>query len=269
MKPLTRALTLVFIVAPLFAAESQRARVERATSRLMREGDVPGVAIVAIHGSRITWHRNFGLANAETHQPLGDESIFETASLSKPVFAYAVLKLVDAGVLSLDTPLHEYLPEAVSDERMKRITARMVLSHTTGFQNEVMPGETLRVHFDPGTRFSYSGAGFLYLERVVEHVTGKALTPLMRELVFAPLGMSDSGYTWIPEYEAREVYGHTAGGSVAPRRKPAAGTVATLHTTPLDYARFVIAMMKGSGLQPPTARAMMSTQTAIDEGCFT
>src|SRR3954451_3561796 len=201
MKLLTRALTLVFIVAPLFAAESQRARVERVTSRLMREGDVPGVAIVAIHGSRITWHRNFGVANAETHQPLEDESIFETASLSKPVFAYAVLKLVDAGVLSLDTPLHEYLPEAVSDERMKRITARMVLSHTTGFQNEVMPGETLRVHFDPGTRFSYSGAGFLYLQHVVEHVTGKELPVLMRALVFDPLGIHSASCVWLPQFE--------------------------------------------------------------------
>jgi len=73
-------------------------------------------------------------------------SRFETASLTKAVFAYAVMKLVDAGGLSLDTPLSDYLPEPVSDERMKRITARMVLSHTTGFQNEVMPGETLRVH---------------------------------------------------------------------------------------------------------------------------
>src|ERR1043165_4414120 len=104
-----------------------------------------------------------------------------------------------------------------------------------------MPGQTLAVHFTPGSRFSYSGAGFLYLERVVEHVTRKELTPLMRELVFEPLGMRDSGYVWIDDYETRKAYGHTAAGTVAPRRKPSKGTRATLHTTLLDYARFTIA----------------------------
>jgi len=234
---------------------------------LMTAGEVPGLSIVVIRGGKIAWHRAYGVANAETDAPLTDRTIFESASLTKPVFAYAVLKLVDAGVLALDVPLQQYLPEPVSDERMTRITARMVLAHTTGFQNEVMPGQALAVHFTPGSRFSYSGAGFLYLQRVVEHRTRKALAPLMRELVFTPLGMRDSGYVWLPEYETRKAFGHTAGGSVAARRKPTTATVATLHTTPLDYARFVVAVMKGIGLKPATLRAMLSTQTPVDAGC--
>ena len=234
---------------------------------LMQEGEVPGLSIVVIHEGRVAWHEAFGFANADTRAPLTHDAMFESASLTKPVFAYAVMKLVDAGDLSLDVPLHRYLPEPVADERMKQITARMVLAHTTGFQNEVMPGQTLAIHFTPGSRFSYSGAGYLYLERVVEHLTGKAITPLMRELVFEPLGMRDSGYLWIDDYETREVYGHTAGGSVAQRRKPAAATVATLHTTPLDYARFLIAMMNGTGLRRDTWRSMLSTQTRVDPAC--
>jgi len=234
---------------------------------LMQEGEVPGLSIVVIHEGRVAWHEAFGVANADTRAPLTHDAMFESASLTKPVFAYAVMKLVDAGDLSLDVPLHRYLPEPVADERMKQITARMVLAHTTGFQNEVMPGQTLAIHFTPGSRFSYSGAGYLYLERVVEHLTGKAITPLMRELVFEPLGMRDSGYLWIDDYETREVYGHTAGGSVAQRRKPAAATVATLHTTPLDYARFLIAMMNGTGLRRDTWRSMLSTQTRVDPAC--
>ncbi|HYC89545.1 MAG TPA: serine hydrolase [Thermoanaerobaculia bacterium] len=253
-----------FLVLVLFAS---RGGADPAIGRLMREGDVAGLSIVVIRGGTIVSEKAYGVANAETRAPLTRRAIFESASLGKPVFAYAVLRLVDAGVLSLDVPLQHYLAEPVSDERMKQITARMVLAHTTGFQNEVMPGQTLAVHFTPGSRFSYSGAGFLYLERVIEHLTGKELPVLMRELVFTPLGMRDSGYVWIPEFETRKVFGHRASGRVAERRRPAVATVATLHTTPADFARFMIATMKGTGLKPATARAMLTGQSAVDESC--
>src|SRR5687768_18588466 len=165
---------LALAVVALSAQAAPRGTVDPLIRRLMREGEVPGLSIVVIHRGRIAWQHAYGVT---------DRTVFEAASLGKPVFAYAVMKLVDAGVLSLDVPLHQYLPEPVADERMKLITARMVLAHTTGFQNEVMPGETLKIHFTPGARFSYSGAGFLYLQRVVEHVTKKPLPLLMRELV--------------------------------------------------------------------------------------
>ncbi|HEY6141792.1 MAG TPA: serine hydrolase domain-containing protein, partial [Thermoanaerobaculia bacterium] len=255
-----RRLLLPLFLVPLTAGAAVPAPVDALIRHLMAEGEVPGLSIAVIHRGRIASHQAYGLANAETRAPLTERTIFESASLAKPVFAYAVLKLVDAGVLDLDVPLQRYLPEPVADERMNLITARMVLTHTTGFQNEVMPGQTLAVHFTPGSRFSYSGAGFLYLERVVEHVTRKELTPLMRELVFEPLGMRDSGYVWIADYETRAAYGHTAAGTVAPRRKPSKGTMATLHTTPLDYARFAIALMKSA--------AMLTTQTPVDAGCY-
>ena len=265
-------LARLFLALTLFttiSAEAAPRGVNAFVRRLMSEGEVPGLAIVVIHRGKVAWHQSYGFANAQTRAPLTDRTVFESASLTKPVFAYAVLKLVDAGVLSLDVPLHHYFPEAATDVRMKAITARMVLDHTTGFQNEVMPGQTLTVHFQPGSRFSYSGAGYLYLQRVVEHVTGKPLPDLMQELVFRPLGMTDSGYVWIPEYETRAAYGHTSGGSVAERRKPTVATVATLHTTPQDYARFVVAIMNGTGLKPATYRAMLTPQVQLDEGCFT
>ena len=242
-------------------------RLDKLIPQLMAKGDVPGLAIVTIRHGKIDRPRAYGVANAETRQPLAPDAVFESASLTKPVFAYAVLKLVDAGVLSLDVPLVAYLPEALPDERMKEITARMVLTHTTGLQNEVMPGETLRVHFAPGSRFSYSGAGFLYLQRAVEHLTRKSLPALMRELVFEPLGMPDSGYVWIPAYEQSKVYGHTAAGTVRPRRESAEPALPMLHTTVSDYARFMLAIMKGTGLKRATARAMLAPHVSIDEGC--
>ena len=252
---------------------SPRGEADPVIRRLMVEGDVAGLSIVVIRGGTIASEKAYGFANTETRAPLTGQAIFESASLGKPVFAYAVLRLVDAGVLSLDVPLHQYLAEPLgdermNDERMKQITAQMVLAHTTGFQNEVMPGQTLAVHFTPGSRFSYSGAGFLYLERVIEKLTGKELPVLMQELVFTPLGMRDSGYVWIPEFETCKAFGHRASGRVAERRRPTIATVATLHTTPADFARFMIAAMKGTGLKPPTARAMLAMQSAVDESCY-
>jgi len=263
MKSCLAAASLLALVLP------STAEVDRLIPRLMSDGEVPGLSIVLIRDSRIAWHHAYGLANAETGEPLTDRTVFEAASLTKPVFAYAVLKLADAGRLSLDAPLGPLPEDRLTDERARRITARMVLEHTTGFQNEVLPGQTLRIHFAPGERFSYSGAGFLYLQRFVERTTGKALPVLMDELVFRPLGMRDSGYVWLPEYERLEAFGHNAAGAAVPRRMPREPTVATLHTTPLDYARFMIAVMKGTGLRRDTARAMLTSQVAIDEGCFT
>ncbi len=251
--------------ALLFLANTIAAEpLDRLIPQLMGDGDVPGVSIAVIRNRRITWERAFGVANADRRTPLRRDAIFESASLAKPVFAYAVLRLVDAGVLSLDVPLAHYLGAPASDPRMKTITARMVLTHTTGYQNEVMPGQTLQVHFDPGARFSYSGAGFLHLQRVVESVTHEPLAALMQRLVFEPLGMRDSGYVWQPSWEQRKVYGHAAAGTVNERRRPETATVATLYTTTRDYARFMIALMNGTGLKPGTAAAMRSTQVPVD-----
>jgi len=263
MKTCLAAASLLALVLP------STADVGRLIPRLMSEGEVPGLSVVLIRDGRIAWHRAYGMANAETGAPLTEGAVFEAASLAKPVFAYAVLKLADAGVLTLDAPLDAILREPVADERMRRITARMVLTHTTGFQNEVMPGQTLQVHFAPGERFSYSGAGFLYLQRYVEQVTGQRLPELMQALVFQPLRMTSSSYVWRPAYEQSKAFGHGAAGIPAVRRKPAEATVATLHTTPLDYARFMIAVMKGAGLKPETVRAMLTPQVKLDEGCFT
>jgi putative CocE/NonD family hydrolase len=260
--------TLCFALATLFADTGRVDVLLHRIPELMKEGEVPGVSIVLIDEKKISWHHAFGVANVDTRRPLTNDAIFESASLAKPVFAYAVLKLVDAGVLSLDVPLSHYLKEPVTDERMSAITARMVLTHTTGYQNEVLPGQTLQVHFAPGSRFSYSGAGYFHLQRVVEHLTKNSLPLLMQQLVFRPLGMKNSGYVWLPAYEQRKVYGHSSAGLVAAHRKPTVATVATLHTTPLDYARFMIAVMKGAGLKRETAAAMIATQVPVDASCY-
>ena len=231
---------------------------------------MPGLSLALIRDARVVWHRSFGVRNADTKEPVGDGTVFEAASLSKPVFAYAVLKLVDGGKLALDRPLSAYDPEAYAgdDPRAALLTARMVLEHTTGFQNEVTPGSPLKIYFTPGERFSYSGEGFLYLQRVVEHITGEPLDAFMRKTVFEPLGMTSSSFVWQVGFGALKAYGHRASGEVVQRRRPAAARAASgLHTTALDYTKFVTAVLNGTGLRRETAGQMMKGRVRLDEGC--
>jgi CubicO group peptidase (beta-lactamase class C family) len=135
--------------------------------------------------------------------------VFEGASLGKPLFACAVLRLVDAKVLELDRPLYEYLPLAEANTpRTKRITPRQVLSHTTGLPNWRQQPGPLEPALEPGNKFSYSGEAYFYLQRVVEAVTGKPFARVMREQVLDPLGMKQSSYVWLPEFESRMAAGY-------------------------------------------------------------
>ncbi|HKR01154.1 MAG TPA: serine hydrolase [Pyrinomonadaceae bacterium] len=245
------------------------ARLETLIPQLMTDGGVPGLTAVLIRDNKVFWQRAYGVVNAETKQPVTADTIFEAASLSKPVFAYGVLKLADSGRLNLDTPLVKYLPEAYveNDERLNKITARIVLSHRTGFPNW-SGNRPLTINFTPGERFSYSGEGFYYLQKVVEHLTKEPLDAFMQRMVFRPLGMTSSSYVWQERYEARKVYGHDPFGVVKERRKPReANAAASLHTTAQDYAKFVIAVMTGAGLKQETARQMLSPYVKVQEGC--
>lgn len=146
--------------------EGSAGRLESLILQLMNEGDVPGLSIALIRDGKLSWHKAFGVKNAETKEALAETTVFEAASLSKPVFAYAVLKLIDRGRLDLDRPLSSYISSAyLPDDRVKLITTRMVLAHTTGFQNEVTPAKPLRIYFTPGDKFSYSGKAQWFNQR--------------------------------------------------------------------------------------------------------
>jgi CubicO group peptidase (beta-lactamase class C family) len=176
--------------------------------RLLELASVPGLALAVVDGKRV-WRRGFGQAIEETAQPVSEETIFEAASLGKPIFAYAVLRLVDAGVLDLDRPLYDYLPiPDANNARMKRVTARHVLSHTTGLPNWRQQPSALEPATEPGKKFSYSGEGYFYLQRVVEALTGKPFARLMREQVLDPLDMKQSSYVWLPRFESRMAAGY-------------------------------------------------------------
>jgi CubicO group peptidase (beta-lactamase class C family) len=254
---------------PSILSDPSTVKLEKDIPDLMTQAEVPGLSIAVLRNGHV-WLRNFGVKNAKTKEPVTDDTIFEAASLSKPVFAYAVLKLVDQGKLGLDVPLSTYLPKPYveNDDRLAKITARIVLSHRTGFRNWRGAGNALTINFTPGERFSYSGEGFVYLQTVVEQITGKPLNVLMTEMVFNPLGMISSSYVWRADFDSRTARGHDADGEVTDLRKDEhANAAASLNTTAHDYALFLAAILKGTGLKSSTLRKMETPQIAVDPNC--
>ena len=180
---------------------------------------IPGMSVAVIKDSKVVYHRGLGVRNTLTREPVTDDTVFEAASMTKPVCAYLVLRLVDRGVLKLDTPLYTYLPyeDIAYDDRYKLITARMVLTHRSGFPN--WRNGKLDIKFVPGTQFSYSGEGFVYLGKVVEKLTGKKLVDLCQEEVFEPLGIEHASLVWTEEIG--EAHGHRSRRHVADGEKEA------------------------------------------------
>ncbi len=226
---------------------------------LIRASDIPGLSMAVVEKGRVIWAGAFGTVNDGARTPVGTSTVFEAASLSKPVFAYLVMRLVDRGELDLDRPLYTMLeyPRLAHDERYRRITARIVLSHGTGLPN--WGGERLTLRFAPGTAYGYSGEGFVYLQKALEHVTGRSLDELAQRDVFGPLGMSRSGFVWREDFAGDAAYGQDWLWRVAPAIRYAEGNAAaSLLTTATDYARFVAAVMTGRGLSPASWRAYLT-----------
>jgi len=173
----------------------------------IRQENIPGVAIAMIHDGKVVWTNGFGVMNIITGKPMTSESVFEVASNSKVVSAYIALRLVNQGMLSLDKPLNEYLtkPWLPSSQYRSVITLRHVLSHSSGLGHNTLSRDIL---FTPGSRYSYSGIGILYLQAVIEQVTGKSIEHIAQEMVFKPLGMSSSSFVNHESFTQRTANGH-------------------------------------------------------------
>ncbi len=233
--------------------------------RLVAEAMVPGVAGAIIRDGRIDQYLCCGVRSVQTSAAADENTVFEAASLSKPVFAHVVLQLADRGYLSLETPLGDYLPNYVPvDPRASSITAGHVLSHSAGLPNWRSADFPLRTYFPPGERFSYSGEGFLYLQKAVEAITGEKLHTLADRLVFEPFDMTRSSFIWEPRLYANCAHPHDAFGSPALSFKPGEANAAwSLQTSAADYGRFLIAVLNGSRLKPETARKWLEPHVVV------
>ena len=258
------------VTPPAFVATADAggAKLEALIPELMAKGGVPGVAVAVLRGGVIVWSRGFGVASAASGRPVTADTVFGGASLGQPIFAYAVLRLAQRGGFDLDRALPAYAPnyDVNGDERIRTITARRVLCHTTGFPNS-RRGSELTIDFEPGERFSYSEEGYAYLQKAVETVTGLPLDEFVRREVFGPLGMTASSYVWRASYETTAAVGHDYLQQPVPMRAPAnANAASSLYTTVSEYARFLAEMLHPTLLDPATVVKMLRPEVEVSKG---
>jgi CubicO group peptidase (beta-lactamase class C family) len=179
--------------------------------RLMEWANVPGLAIALLKEGELAWSQGFGVTKAGESTAVTADTLFAAASLSKPVVAYAILRMRDEKLIDIDRPLWNYLPypELPEGDNAKLITARHALSHSSGLQNwRFARTDKLEFAFQPGEGFQYSGEGFYYLLRVLEQITGRGFEEYMQDRVLKPLGMAHSTFLWTSATESRMSWGH-------------------------------------------------------------
>ncbi|MEM9718683.1 MAG: serine hydrolase [Bacteroidota bacterium] len=231
---------------------------------LIETHGIPGISVAIIDDGSVIYNAAHGVKANDTNKPVDTQTIFSAASLSKQVFTYAVMKLVESGSIDLDRPLYQYLEfkDLMHDERHSKITARMVLSHSSGLPN--WRNGKLELQFDPGEEYQYSGEGFVYLGKVVEHLQQKEINQVINELVFIPLGMSNSGFTWQDTFETNFAPPHDFMGFTLPKRKRRKSNVAaSLQTTAEDYSKLILAVLNESELRESTINEMLSEQIGV------
>ena len=254
-------------VAALPAAAADKAmQIDAAARAAMAKTGARGLAIALVEHGKVGLVRSYGARNA-AGDPLQTDTVMYAASITKAVFAYTVMQLVDEGRLALDTPIADTLPQPLpaygnlddygnwgdlaGDERWRRITPRIILTHSTGFANFsfLEPDQKLRIHFDPGSRYAYSGEGIELLQFAIEKGLGLDLGAEMQRRVFDRFGMPNSSMIWRPDFARNLADGWTAEGKPEPHdersRVRAAGS---LDTTIADLAAFAAGFMRGEGL---------------------
>lgn len=269
-------LSVLVGVASRPAPSQDTARLDARARAVMEETHANGLAIAVIEGGQVTAVRAYGRRNA-AGEPLQIDTVMYGASITKAVMAYTALTLVDQGKLALDTPLADYLDrplieygegnahlakygpyrDLAGDDRWRRITARMALTHTTGFHNFwfAEPDRKLRIHFDPGSRFSYSGEGFGLLQFTIEHGdTAKGLGLDMKALtdgIFTRLGMTRTSVQWRADFQSNLADGwNDTGTPVEHDKRSNVRMAGSMDTTIADLSKFVAALVRGDGLSP-------------------
>lgn len=233
----------------------------------MKANKVPSVAIGMISAGVLKEINVYGELKKGVPAPYN--SIYNIASITKTVTAVLTLKLVEAGKWDLDEPLYKYWtdPDVKDDPRSKQITTRHVLSHQTGFPNwrSSLKSGKLAFEFAPGTKYQYSGEGMEYLRRALESKFKQPYEKLVEDLIFKPLGMSDSHLTWNTVMdESRFAVPHDENGKMLEIYQNKEANAADLMTTTIkDYASFLTALMNGRLLSVKTFDQMVAPQVKI------
>lgn len=237
--------------------------------KLMKQHKIPTLGLAYIDDGKVVKSNVFGQAN--NPQNISKTAVFNVASLTKPITAMTVLKLVNEGKWNLDEPLYKYFtdPDIANDPRSKKLTTRMVLSHQSGFPNWrwIKENKKLSFDFDPGTKYQYSGEGFEYLRKAIENKFKKSLEELAKEQIFNPLKMNDTSYIWNEKNSDRIVIGYDKNGKPYDIVKNKTANAADdVDTTIENYSQFLIDIMNNKLLSPTLFDDMKTPQVATKNG---
>jgi CubicO group peptidase (beta-lactamase class C family) len=262
--------------APVLPALPSAAAMDAEANRLMASEDVKGMAFAVIDRGCVVHIAAFGARNVEKQLPLTTDTVMYGASLTKAVVAYLVLQLVDEGKLTLDTPIADLLPKPLpdypdyadlaGDERWRRLTPRIILGHTTGLANFrwIEDDKKLRFHFDPGTRYAYSGEGFYILQLALEQGLKIDLGAETQRRLFDKYGLTRTSLQWRADFAGDLADGYALDGSVEPhdeRSRPSAA--GSMDTTIADQARLWAAIVRGDGLSKASRAEFARAQFPI------
>lgn len=244
-----------------------REAFDQVVATLMEHFQVPGASIALIKDGALVHHSTYGTQNASSGEPVGDDTLFEAASITKAVFAFVVNRMAERGEIDLDRPLYTYLPfeDIAHDERYEKITGRHVLSHQTGFPNwrSMNPDGKIDIKFYPGIQYGYSGEGFEYLGRVVAHIAGEPLETVVRREALAAMNFEQNTFfAEAPELHDQAARGHWA-GMAGPHDFPAEiGVAHSMYTEARTFSNFMLGLLAQEGLSAEGYEKMLEPQIA-------
>lgn len=229
---------------------------------------IPGISLALIKDGKVVYHKTYGVKNTMTGDKVDGNTLFEAASITKPVFAFAVQRLAERGIIDLDKPLWQYLPypDIEYDERYKLITAKHVLTHRTGFPNWRWMNEDgkLNLKFTPGTGYGYSGEGFEYLKMVVEKITSKKVEQVLKEEVIEPMGLYHTFFSRNDSLQRMVAYGHFNRQPSNNDLPESPGMAYSMHTEAAIFTRFMLYLLEQRGLKPETYDTMFSRHSEFN-----
>ena len=251
--------------------------IDAEARRLMAREDVKGMAVAVIESGEIVHVAAYGYRNVEQNLPLQTETIMYGASLTKVAFAYMVMQLVEEGRLDLDRSIAEYLPrplpeyedyaDLAGDERWRRLTPRIILTHRSGFANMrwLEEDQKLRFHWAPGERYGYSNEGIWVLQTVLEEGLGLDVGAEMQARVFDRFAMTRTSMQWRDDFAGNLADGYAMDGAFEPHdRRDNVAAAGSMDTTIQDQARLWAGILRGEGLSREARAEFVRGQFAVN-----
>ena len=245
-------------------------KTDKTIEALLKKHNIPSIAIGLIKKGKLQQIRTFG--NRKWNEPISSHSIYKVASLTKPITAFVVLKLIDEGKWHLDEPVSKYFidKDIEHSKYLNQLTTRHILSHQSGFPNwrYLTNSKKLSFEFEPGTKWQYSGEGFEYLRKAIEKKFNRPFEDITREKLFNPLGMNNTYFYWTDEIDENQyaVEHDENGKQLTYEKYTVVNASANLLTTVEDYSKFLVYVLNGAALSEKTYSEFLKVQVNEKDG---